>query len=829
MAKLDFAVRFIAQTREFMDKVRGTKQGVEDAYQGMEDQAKRTTQEIDQGLESNARSANVFSNSLNFVRRNLGKITAGLVGFVKYRIFSSSIKEAEALDVQMRKLEATIAATGGAAGLTSQEIDQMARRLDEATTGSAAGFRDAATQLLTFKSVGKDAFETTLMLAQDLADAGFGSVTSNAVQLGRALEDPVRGMTLLQRSGVTLSQSQQDLVRSLMETGKHAQAQAVILEAVEGQVGGVAAAIGGGLTGALDLVSKRFTDIREQLGKAFLPLLQGAAERLAEFQKRLIDTGAVEKFGNAIAATLTKAKEAFFNFLDQVDFDELIDNLKVWASTTRETASEWIANLQNVGNYTQATFSVIAAGLNTIKGAFFGTAAALGLVVQFVAESVSKFYGILGVFSETARRASEAAKDVSISLGESVRINYEKAGQAIADATQNGYDFRDAQEAIRETNTRLTEGQDELTESTKELGEQQAETAEVIGLTADQLDALGDNIDYTSGALEDVADAGEEAAKGIEKAGDAADDTEAEMLAAEKAALALAQAYKELGVTSQAELEEAAQKARASFELIEQSGSATANQLQAAFSSYAIAAVAANDGVVSSALQAEAQQRGLKIEADETGRVIVTSMGEAARATREVESAAKDTAAAYREVAAEARNAANASKESSGSGGGEGSGSGRTSRTTSRTATTGKYTLQELRSIDESLAEMYAEAIAEANRGFSPSGGRTAVSRSQYERAMRDINTRADALVRRREMESQQQQVQPESKANSLDEISKAMEQALANAIPQAQAASKKTEVTLNLPGGIRTSGMFDDNEAERLVRELQRFAEVSR
>ena len=819
MAKLDFAVRFIAQTQAFMDKVRGTKKGVEDAYSGMEDQAKKTSSEIDKGLDNNAKSAGTFSNALGMVRRNLGKIVVGLAGFIKYRIFSSSIKEAEALDVQMRKLEGTIEATGGAAGLTAQEIDEMARRLDEATTGSAAGFRDAATQLLTFKSVGKDAFETTLMLAQDLADAGFGSVTSNAVQLGRALEDPVQGMTLLQRSGVTLSQSQQKLVRSLMETGKQAQAQAVILEAVRGQVGGVASAMGGGLTGALDLVSKRFTDIREQLGKAFLPLLQGAAERLAEFQKRLIDTGAVEKFGNAIAATLTKAKEAFFNFLDQVNFEELIEQLKSWASTTKETASEWIANLQNVGNYTQATFSVIAAGLNTIKGAFYGTAAALGLVVQFVAESVSKFYSILGVFSDTARRASEAAKDVSIALGESVKVNYEKAGQAIADATQNGYDFRDAQERIRETNERLAAGQDALNESTDELGNKQAEAAESIGLTADQLDALGDDAEYAGGELKKAGEAGEEAAKGIDKAGDSANQTAEEMLAAEEAAIELADAYKVLGIISQAELEKAAEKAKSSFEKIQASGEATKNQLQAAFKSYAQAAVAANDGVVSAALRAQAQQRGLKIEADETGKVIVQSMNEAAKATRAVESAAKDSAGAYREMAAEARTAASEIKNANAESGASGESGSRTS-----TARAGKYTLAELKDLDVKLADKYQEAIeAISKHTFNPRE-----QQITWKRLMRSIEEQADRTKAEKEAAPVQQTIPPIDNSG-FDKISQAMEQAISRAIPQAQAASKKTELTLNLPGGIRTTGMFDDTEAERLVRELQRFAEVSR
>ena len=55
------------------------------------------------------------------------------------------------------------------------------------------------------------------------------------------------------------------------------------------------------------------------------------------------------------------------------------------------------------------------------------------------------------------------------------------------------------------------------------------------------------------------------------------------------------------------------------------------------------------------------------------------------------------------------------------------------------------------------------------------------------------------------------------------------MEQALAKAIPQAQKASKKVELTLNLPGNIKTTGMFDESEADRLMRELNSMARISR
>jgi hypothetical protein len=243
------------------------------------------------------------------LQKTVAGIATAISAYFSSKLFGDSVTAAEDLEKQMLKLEGVIQATGGAAGLTAQEIDEMARRLDEATLGSAAGFRDAAAQLLTFKSIGRDSFETVLELAQDLADAGFGSVTTNAVQLGKALEDPVKGLTALTRSGVTFTAEQQALIKTLVATGRAAEAQGLILEAVAGQVGGVARQMGGGLSGALDLVGMRFTELKEQLGTAILPAFTELATKLSTVLTAVRDSGAVEKLGDAFGYVASKAEK----------------------------------------------------------------------------------------------------------------------------------------------------------------------------------------------------------------------------------------------------------------------------------------------------------------------------------------------------------------------------------------------------------------------------------------------------------------------------------------------------------------------------------------
>lgn len=243
------------------------------------------------------------------LKANAAKAGIAIAGYFGVRFFASATEDAQALEAQIGTLEAVIKSTGQAAGLTADEIVQMSKRLDEQTLGSAESFRKASTSLLTFKSVGKDVFETTLSLAQDLSSAGFGTLETNAIQLGKALEDPVKGLNSLTRSGVTFTQSEKELIKTLVETGDKAKAQGIILDALTAQVGGAGAGAGGGLAGAVDLVGKRMQDFKEQLGSGMLEPLTKVNEIIAEFIQKLNNTGVAKAFGEFIGSSFTFAVE----------------------------------------------------------------------------------------------------------------------------------------------------------------------------------------------------------------------------------------------------------------------------------------------------------------------------------------------------------------------------------------------------------------------------------------------------------------------------------------------------------------------------------------
>jgi len=130
--------------------------------------------------------------------------------------------------------------------------------------------------LATFRSVSGDTFTRALRLAQDLSAVFGQDLRSSATQLGKALEEPVEGISALRRVGVSFTASQRELIQSLVETGQTAEAQKVILDALELQVGGAGAAEAGGLTGAANRLSDAWGNLLEAIGQT--PAVSGLAE-----------------------------------------------------------------------------------------------------------------------------------------------------------------------------------------------------------------------------------------------------------------------------------------------------------------------------------------------------------------------------------------------------------------------------------------------------------------------------------------------------------------------------------------------------------------------
>lgn len=173
-----------------------------------------------------------------------------------------SVNAFEKFESQALVLDAVLKSTGFSAGRTAEQIQNLVNEI-----GDISKTRDAAAVMLTFKSVATDTFDRALKLADDLAAVMGTDVKSAALQLGKALEDPEKGLSAMTRSGVSFSAQQKQIIKDLFETGQVAQAQGLILDQVAKQVGGAGAAKDAGLAGAYEALSDATQRLLERWGE----------------------------------------------------------------------------------------------------------------------------------------------------------------------------------------------------------------------------------------------------------------------------------------------------------------------------------------------------------------------------------------------------------------------------------------------------------------------------------------------------------------------------------------------------------------------------------
>lgn len=212
-------------------------------------------------------------------------LTLGFTGIVQG--FRDSISAAEDAKVANDRI-AAIAESMGEFGTRTAEVTKRIQDYADSQEFSVAVDADVikATQakLLTFRELTKTAdvmggsFDRATMAAIDMAAAGFGEATSNATQLGKALNDPIAGITALNRAGIQFTEDQKKLIASLVESGDILKAQDIILSEIEAQVGGTAAAT----ATASEKMTIAFGAISEEVGKILLPIVNEFAEWLID-------------------------------------------------------------------------------------------------------------------------------------------------------------------------------------------------------------------------------------------------------------------------------------------------------------------------------------------------------------------------------------------------------------------------------------------------------------------------------------------------------------------------------------------------------------------
>ena len=168
------------------------------------------------------------------------------------------------------QVAAAIQSTSNAAGTSLDELKAHAAALQSITNFGDEATLQGQGLLLTFTNIQDNLPRaTTAML--DVATAMGTDVKSAAIQVGKALNDPIMGLSALSRSGIQFSDEQKRLIKSLVETNRVADAQTIILDELERQFGGSAVAAREA-DGGFKAIANSFGDLQEKIGALVMEL-----------------------------------------------------------------------------------------------------------------------------------------------------------------------------------------------------------------------------------------------------------------------------------------------------------------------------------------------------------------------------------------------------------------------------------------------------------------------------------------------------------------------------------------------------------------------------
>jgi len=316
---------------------------------------------------------------------------AGIASFTKEIILAG--EESVKSDNRLKNIASSMGIFGDSANDVTQRLIELADKQGALTGTDDDVIKGAQAKLLTFKGLASSAgdvggaFDRATFAAQDLAAAGFGTLEGNATMLGKALQDPVKGLTALTRAGVTFTDAEKEQIKAMVEAGDTAGAQNLILKGLETQVGGTAAAT----ASSTDKMKVGWDNLKETLGQELLPVFNSVADTVTTtIIPAISDFVAKFKEGKTPINAVVDAVKEFINFIK--------DNWS-WISTLAVAVGGAIVAF-NLYKFTieavkvaQIAYTAVTTGMQLVLGLLRGqtlaaTAAQLGLNFAMTANPI---------------------------------------------------------------------------------------------------------------------------------------------------------------------------------------------------------------------------------------------------------------------------------------------------------------------------------------------------------------------------------------------------------------------------------------------------------
>lgn len=228
----------------------------------------------------------------------------------------SSVEAAGEAGRVQAQLNAVIKSTGNAAGVTADQMIKLSQSLQTQTAYSDEAILSAENLLLTFTNIKGDIIPGVTEVVLDMSTALGQDLKSSAIQVGKALQDPILGISALRRVGVNFTESQQEMIKTMVEAGKSAEAQKYIMAELRKEFGGSAKAEVTTFAGQWKQLNNQFDDMKEEIGNQLIPSLQVLMTTIQVNMPLIIAAfnaaiDVVKKFGEGVDLALGRLPSLF--------------------------------------------------------------------------------------------------------------------------------------------------------------------------------------------------------------------------------------------------------------------------------------------------------------------------------------------------------------------------------------------------------------------------------------------------------------------------------------------------------------------------------------
>lgn len=255
--------------------------------------------------------------------------------------FKSMIDGAAASQQKLTQMDSVLKSTGGVAGMTKDELVKLADAQGKLTTFSKGANLATENLLLTFTNIGKKTFPDALKSVNDMSQALGQDAKSSAIQLGKALNDPIKGITALSRVGVSFTAQQKEQIAAMQKAGDTAGAQSIILKELQKEFGGSAEAAGKTFGGQLAILKNQLNGVGTQFGTVILPYLTKFLNWVNDHMPQ------IQKF---ISDAMKVVGDAFKSVADfvQVNLMPIFDSFLKWIQPHMPEIKKIVGDVFNV-------------------------------------------------------------------------------------------------------------------------------------------------------------------------------------------------------------------------------------------------------------------------------------------------------------------------------------------------------------------------------------------------------------------------------------------------------------------------------------------------